>query len=196
MRPLRAHPQPEIAMNERRIYQIFEISIILKGLHGLIECAGGIMLIVVSTSAISRLVVLLTQGELDEDPHDFLATRLMLWAAGFSTGAKTFYAAYLLGHGLIKVVLVTALLRGMLWAYPASLVALGLFMIYQTYRFVETHGLFMLGLTIFDLLMMWLIWHEYQVIKRLRLPANAQGAATRPSAQVGPNKVARPLAPR
>jgi len=43
-------------MNERRIHQIFEISVLLKGAHALIECIGGLVLAFVSTSAITSLV--------------------------------------------------------------------------------------------------------------------------------------------
>ena len=159
-------------MNEHRIHQVFEFSVLLKGLHGLVECLGGIALALASTNAITHLIVLLTQGELAEDPSDFVANHLMHWAAGFSTGTKTFYAAYLLSHGLVKMVLVAALLRGMLWAYPASLAALGLFMIYQIYRFIEAQGLLMLILTVFDLLVMWLIWHEYRIMKKIGFSAS------------------------
>ena len=55
-------------MNERRVHRIFEISILLKGAHALIECVGGLVLIFVSTSAITSLVNTLTQEELIEDP--------------------------------------------------------------------------------------------------------------------------------
>ena len=64
-------------MNERRIHQIFEISILLKGAHALIECIGGLVLAFVSTSAVPRLVNALTQEELIEDPGDFVATHLL-----------------------------------------------------------------------------------------------------------------------
>jgi len=37
-------------MNERRIHRIFEISILLKGAHAVIECIGGLVLAFVSTS--------------------------------------------------------------------------------------------------------------------------------------------------
>ena len=59
-------------MNERRIHRIFEISILLKGAHALIECVGGLVLAFVSTSTIARLVNALTQEELIEDPNDFV----------------------------------------------------------------------------------------------------------------------------
>jgi uncharacterized membrane protein len=43
-------------MNERRIHQIFEVSVLLKGAHALIECIGGLALALVSTSRIAVLV--------------------------------------------------------------------------------------------------------------------------------------------
>ena len=41
-------------MDERRIHQLFLVSILLKGLHALIEIAGGIALYFFSTDAIIR----------------------------------------------------------------------------------------------------------------------------------------------
>jgi FtsH-binding integral membrane protein len=43
----------------------------------------------------------LTQDELIEDPRDFIATRLLAWAHGFSIETKNFYAFYLLSHGVV-----------------------------------------------------------------------------------------------
>jgi uncharacterized membrane protein len=153
-------------MNERRIHQLFEISVLLKGAHALIECIGGIALALISTDTIVRLVNLLTQDELIENPNDFIATHLLSWAQNFSLASKHFYAFYLLTHGLVKVLLVIGLLKGKLWAYPASLAALGLFIVYQLYRFTETHGIGLLVLTAFDLLVMVLIWHEYRLVRQ------------------------------
>ncbi len=93
-------------MNERRIHQIFEISLVLKGAHALIECAGGLVLAFVSTSAITRLVNALTQEELLEDPNDFVATHLLSAAQNFNVSTQRFYAFYLLSHGVIKAFLV------------------------------------------------------------------------------------------
>ena len=157
-------------MNERRIHRIFRVSVLLKGAHAPIESAGGIALALVSTSTIAALVDRLTQEELIEDPNDFVATHLLTLAQNFSVSAKHFYAFYLLSHGIVKLFLVVGLLRGRLWAYPTSLVALGLFIVYQLYRFSYTHGVGLIVLTVFDLLVMGLIWHEYRVVRR-HLPA-------------------------
>jgi uncharacterized membrane protein len=157
-------------MNERRIHRIFEISILLKGAHALIECIGGLALAIVGTSTIVSWVNALTQDELVEDPTDFIGTRLSSMASNFSVSTQHFYAFYLLSHGVIKVLLVAGLLRNKLWAYPASLAVLGLFIAYQAYRYSYTHGFGLIVLTVFDIFVMWLIWHEYQLVRRrLRL---------------------------
>ena len=48
--------------------QTFEVGIILKGLDGLLEVIGGLLLFVVSPATIDRVVTSLTQHELSEDP--------------------------------------------------------------------------------------------------------------------------------
>lgn len=152
-------------MKEKRIHQIFEVSILLKGAHALVECLAGIALALVSTDMIADLADRLTQDELIEDPHDFVATHLLAWAHNFSVGTKSFYAFYLLSHGAVKIFLVIGLLRGKLWSYPASLIVLGLFILYQLYRFSYTHGAGLIVLTIFDIIVMGLIWHEYRLVR-------------------------------
>src|ERR1700687_3023304 len=112
-------------MNERRIHQIFEVSVLLKGVHALIECIGGLVLAFVSTSAITSLVNSLTQEELIEDPNDFVGTHLLGLAQNFTVSTQHFYAFYFLSPGIVKVFLVIGLLRNKLWAYPVSLVVLG-----------------------------------------------------------------------
>ena len=153
-------------MNERRVHQVFQISILLKGAHAVIECAGGIGLALIKTSTIVNLVNMLTQEELVEDPNDILATHLLAWAQNFSVASKHFYAFYLLSHGMVKLLLVIGLLKGKLWSYPASLVVFGLFILYQLYRFSYTHGAGLIILTALDVVVMVLVWHEYGLMRR------------------------------
>ncbi len=153
-------------MNEGRIHQVFLVSILLKGLHAVIECAGGLALALISTSTIARLVDRLTQEELIEDPNDVFANHLLGWAQNFSIASKQFYAFYLLSHGAVKLLLVVGLLKGKLWAYPASLVVFGLFIVYQLYRFSYTHGAGLIALTVLDIIVMFLVWHEYKLMRR------------------------------
>ena len=138
------------------------VSIILKGLDGLLELIGGLLLIAVGPTTINRVIADLTRHELSEDPHDFVATRLMHFGNGLTGSAVHFAAAYLLVHGLVKVVLVVALLRNQLWAYPWLIITLIIFIVYQLYRIalVPTAGL--IALTLFDAVVVWLTWREWR----------------------------------
>ena len=53
--------------------RLFEIGIIAKGLNGLAELVGGLLLLFETPGRIRHLAMVLTQGELSEDPHDFVA---------------------------------------------------------------------------------------------------------------------------
>ena len=78
-----------------------------------------------SPATIDRVVTSLTQHELSEDPHDLLATHLLKTAHGLTGAAVLFGAVYLLAHGVVKVVLVAAVLKNQLWAYPWMIGFLG-----------------------------------------------------------------------
>ncbi len=153
-------------MNNRQVHRAFRVGVLLKGLHALIECVSGLALALISTETIVALAKTITQEELIENPHDFLATHLLAWAQGFSLQSKHFYAFYLLSHGLVKVLLVVGLLRGKAWSYPASLIVLGLFIAYQLYRYSYTHSIGLLILTAFDVVVMGLIWWEYWLVRQ------------------------------
>ena len=47
-----------------------------------------------------------------QDPHDFIARHVLHSASQLSHSTTLFGAVYLLSHGIAKVVLVVALLRG------------------------------------------------------------------------------------
>jgi uncharacterized membrane protein len=138
----------------------FRVSLILKAADAVLEMVGGVLFLVVPPSALGRIVVALTQHELSEDPHDLVANFLRE-ATQHLVGARSFGAVYLLSHGVSKIVLVVEIFRGRLWAYPAMLVLLGAFIVYQTYRLVHAFTIGMLALTLFDLFVVWLTWREY-----------------------------------
>jgi len=80
-----------------------------------------------------------------------------------------FAAAYLIVHGLIKLFLVASLLLGRLWAYPLSLWFLAAFIVYQCYRYLHTHSISLVLLTVFDLAVVFLIWREYHSRQHVHL---------------------------
>ena len=153
-------------MHEKRIHQIFVVSVLFKGLHAVIEIVGGVALYLISTEAIVTAIQRYSYDELVEDKHDWIATHLLDFARHFSVAEHNFYAFYLLSHGLIKAVLVAGLLREKLWAYPASFAVFGAFIAYQLYRYSFTHDIGLILLSIFDLFVIALAVHEYRLLRK------------------------------
>ena len=151
----------------KSIHRFFELGVILKGLNAAVELGLGALLLFVNVSGIVQDLI---ADELVEDPDNFLATHLQPLASQFSPQAQLYSALYLIAHGVIKGVLVVGLLRGKLWAFPASLAVLSLFVVYQIIQILNTYSVGLILLTIFDLVVMWLIWEEYRRI----LGANAR----------------------
>ena len=65
----------------------------------------------------------------------------------------------------MKAVVVAGLLREKLWAYPASIAVFGAFIAYQLYRYSYTHEVALIALTVFDLFVIALAWHEYRLLR-------------------------------
>jgi len=151
----------------------FEIGIILKGLNGLVEILGGFSLLFIGHNKINEWMDLLTRYlskyELPGDPNDMVAKFLLNISREFSIDAHHFFIFYLLSHGIIKCFLVYLLWRRKLWAYPLTVVSLILFIAYQLYRYAISSSVFMIYLTVWDILMIFLTYKEYQRIKGLFL---------------------------
>jgi uncharacterized membrane protein len=155
------------ATREKTLHRLFLISVWIKGGAGILETLAGIPFFFIPPEAIERLVVFLTAPELSEDPDDWIAITLTHTIKHFTADTALFAGAYLVIHGLIKIFLVASLLRRKLWAYPTSLWFLAAFIVYQCYRYTYTHSIWLVLLTIVDLIVAFLIWHEYQSRKQL-----------------------------
>ena len=136
-------------MRERRIHQIFVVSVAAKGLHALIEIAGGLALYLLGSDTIAKWLA----------PHEWVASH-------FPLSEQHFYAFYLLSHGILKGAVVIALLREKLWAYPAAIALFGAFIAYQLYRYSFTHDIALIALSIFDLFVIALAVHEYRLLRK------------------------------
>ena len=144
---------------------LFRASVLLKGLDALLEIVGGIAAWMVTPGLVVRVVGFLTLDEIREDPHDLVANYLRHAAGRFTLASDHFLAVYLVGHGIVKLFVVLALLKNKLWGYPAALIVFGGFVVYQVYRFTLTGSIGLIALTIVDLIVMWFIWLEYRAVK-------------------------------
>lgn len=145
------------------LHGTFRAGIAIKGVDALLEAIAGALL-AVNPGALRHLSVALTYGGF-RIAHSFITDHL---ARRLENADPSFAAAYLISHGLVKVVLVIALWMEKLWAYPLAIVVFAAFCVYQVFRFTHTHSIGMVLLTIFDVAIIYLTWNEYREKRRLR----------------------------
>lgn len=147
------------------VHKSFEIGILLKGIDGVLEVIGGILLKFLNPDRLNKLTVLLTQHELSEDPRDKISRYMINFSANFTVNTQNFGVFYLVSHGIVKIILVTLLWKRKIWAYPITIVSFVLFIIYQVYRYTIYHSMWLIVLSIFDVIMIILTFMEYKRIK-------------------------------
>lgn len=166
MSPVRRRNPSSRPLRER----LFHAGISLKLLDGVLEALGGIALWAIGPWSLIDWVFRITRDEISEDPNDFVATHLRHAATHISLSGEHFMAAYLFIHGVVKIVVVLALFRNKLWAYPLSIAVFGAFIVYQIYRFTITHSITLILLSAFDLAVLCLIWLEFRAAKTRAFP--------------------------
>ena len=158
-------PQETSAQAERTVYELFKWSVLLKGAISVAEVIAGLVLLIIPAKYMIALVQssgVWLAGYADNSITMHITNELMR----FESGTALFVAFYLLTRGLIKCFLIAGLLKNILWAYPASLVVLGLFVVYQAYEIATKGSVFVIAITAFDLVVMYLIWREWKIVKR------------------------------
>lgn len=156
-----------------RLDQIFEVGILLKGVDGLLEVAGGILLLLIKPEYLNQIAATLTQHELAEDPRDFFSTYILHSTQNLASGSLAFAALYLLSHGVTKIVLIWEILHNRFWAYLGLIYLTIGFMIYQIYRFSYSHAVSLVLLTLFDAVIVYLTVVEYRKRKSKRASVSA-----------------------
>jgi uncharacterized membrane protein len=140
----------------------YEIGIIIKGVDGVLELIGGVLVLSLSPATINGITRFLIEHPLQANQHGLIATHVSKAGAHLAAGHNLFAAAFLLTHGIVKVVLVTCLLLNKMWAYPWALAALSLFLVYQFYVLITKPTFGMVFLTILDIIIIGLVYREWQ----------------------------------
>lgn len=161
---------------ESEIHAVFDVTLLLKGLHAAVELIAGAALYAVGPGGAVGIASFLFADELQDDPHDLVANYFLHLAQSLGGSAHAFAVFYLLTHGVINMAIVMALWKEKLWAYPASLAALAAFAVYQCYLLAFGFSFWMTAFTLLDVAIIFLVWHEYGVLKRRRAARHAAHA--------------------
>jgi uncharacterized membrane protein len=155
-------------LEHKNIHLVFEWSLWLKAMLAVSEIAAGLATYFVPQQLFLTFVLWVTRKEFAEDPHDLVANFLLHAVQNISVGAQKFAAAYLLAHGVVKLWLIIGLLRERLWYFPVSMAVFGLFIVYQGYRYTFTHSIWLLLITMLDIVVIFITWNEYRYLRKTR----------------------------
>ena len=157
------------------LHWLFEASLWLKGTFAAGETLSGLGLLLTPHGLVLAFWAFATNHHLTQDPNDAMALWFRHLASSFPGDLQHFYALYLLGHGALKFAMVIMLARRILWAYPAAMIVLAGFVLYQATEFVTQGSYVLLALAALDALMIVLVYREWTVLKLQTTPLIPQG---------------------
>jgi uncharacterized membrane protein len=147
------------------LHRIFTLWVLLKALGGLIQVLFAAALMAFQVGTLQRWLA---------EEAGWVQERGLPWldltrasSGEISSGTQRYAALYLVVHGLSKIILSICLLRNQRWAYPASMLALLAFVIFQSYQLCLGYSFGLALLTVYDTILIWLIWMEYQAVKKM-----------------------------
>ncbi len=153
-------------LQEKTYYLLFEASLIFKAAYSIVEVILGFLFIFFDYQTLYGIAVSLTGDELSPGQTGPVWTYVIHAMKDFATTPREFWAFLFISHGVVKLFLIWGLLRQKLWSYPASAVVFVLFIISQLYQIWYTPSLVLWFITIFDVVVVVLIIHEYKRKKK------------------------------
>jgi uncharacterized membrane protein len=149
-------------LSEKNYRILFIASIIVKALTGAGEIVLGFMFYYFNYAQLAKIAFFLTGDELTEPTRGIFWQYVARAAHEFSATGQSVWAFIFLSHGIIKIALAIGLMKKIHWTYPIAAVIFGLFVIYQCYQYTYAPSFLLAAITIFDILVIWLVMHEYK----------------------------------
>ncbi|MGY3437200.1 MULTISPECIES: DUF2127 domain-containing protein [unclassified Marinovum] len=145
---------------ELRAHRIFIVTLLAKGGLGVVQLATALMLWLTAPKGLPVLANWLFLTEMQEDPADFLAAKIIALSGTVPANEIGFYTLYFAAHGVLHVGIVAALLSGVRWAYTASILILAGFVVYQAAEWLHIHSAMLIVLSAIDIAVIYLTLQE------------------------------------
>jgi uncharacterized membrane protein len=150
-----------VSGNSSLFHRAYLVAILIKGFDGAVEALAGVILVIAGPQRFFEWVIRLTAPELVERHPALYA--LQRGAERLAAGPHEFVVFYLLVHGLLKLGIVLALLRGGgRFLFPAASAILAGFVLYMSWRLTIRWSDWLLGFALFDLLTLALVLNEWR----------------------------------
>ncbi len=115
---------------------------------------------------IQKIISTVTHKELIEDTHDFFALKLIEISHTFSPQSENLLALYFILEWAIKLSVLYGIYKEKIYILPFAFFLFGSIFFYEIFLFFSQYSLFILGFIFLDSLLLWVIFHEYQKLKK------------------------------
>ncbi len=151
---------------EQDYHELFRIGIMVKAVDGIIEACAGVFFYFIGYTKINAILFSVFRAEVAESPRDaFWQFFIDEWHR-ISLSSNSFWGLLFMAHGITKLALSVGLLKNKLWAYPTAAVVFTLFVGYEIYSLTSRPSAFLFLITIFDVVVVGLIVHEYLHLRK------------------------------
>ena len=137
--------------------------------YGLLRVVIGLIFLQHIHAPFQVVIDALLRHEIIEDPTDTLRILLDTFFTHYGFVVTYFLAFHFIFWGIMDIILSWSMLKQKLWAFPLSLILMGMFMVYEIFRYTHTHATSLLVLLCIDAVISVFIYREYQ---RLKLQAS------------------------
>lgn len=145
---------------------VYKVGIGVKGFDGLVELVAGLVLWLSPGLVASMLASIGNRAATHQGAiYSYVGHFATQYGRELKDKGALFLIIFLISHGVIKLILVYALLKEIIWAYPYALVTLIGFLIYQIYVLITAPTIGMFVLAVLDVAIIWLVWQEYRELK-------------------------------
>ena len=167
-----------LAKRPQLLHDAYLGAILIKGFDGAVEALAGLFIAVTGTERLYEWAIRFTAPELSG--HHPALHAIRSGAEKLANGPHHFVIVYLLVHGLLKLGVVVALLRGTArWIFPAASLILTGFIVYMSWRLSLHWSDWLLGFAVFDVLTLALVLNEWRMHDGNKTPLTR---AARPNA--------------
>ncbi|HUD11567.1 MAG TPA: DUF2127 domain-containing protein [Candidatus Saccharimonadia bacterium] len=139
----------------------FKVAVILKGVDGYFEVLGGLLLLAIPLDRTQDALLGLAFYEVQPGQHAFIGNYLARVGQQLDPHWQLIAALYLLVQGSIKIVLVIALMQRKYFLYPWAIGFMVAFIFYLSYRIGYDRSILLAVLTLFDCVVAYLTYLEW-----------------------------------
>jgi uncharacterized membrane protein len=164
--------------------RVYSVVVALKGVDGTVELLAGLILLVAPRLTGSALDALATELAEGTSPLRTAAAQSIAAAGGGLVAGAAPLAVFLLIHGAVKLLTVSALLRRAIRWYPWALLALVVLFLVQLIDLITAPAIGGWVLVGLDVLVISLVAWEYERLRKERA-ASTEAARARRSERLG-----------